>query len=146
MPPRLHFTFRRLLQLSLLLVGLTTAVHASRAPDLARFEARFAYEAKTPALADYLKKFATTVEREWFTILNESGVRPPLGSHVTMHFTLTAGGEVDVVGVDDAGSGRTGVWTCIEALQRQQPYGKWTDDMIAAAGRNPTFSYTFYHR
>lgn len=132
--------------LALSLACVTTAGYASRAPDLARFEARFQTETKSPALAGYLKNFATTVEREWFTILEESGVRPPLGSHVTMHFTLTADGEVDVVGVDDAGSGRSGVWTCIEALQRQQPYGKLTDEMIAAAGRNPTFSYTFYHR
>jgi hypothetical protein len=133
-------------QLSVLALCLATSCQASRAPDLARFEARFHSETKAPVLEGYLREFATTVEREWFTILNESGVRPPAGSHVTMHFTLTTDGEVDVVGVDDAGTGRTGVWTCIEALQRQQPYGKWTDEMVAAAGRNQTFSYTFYHR
>lgn len=146
MIPRFPFSFRHLAQSSVLALCLTTAAYGERTPDLARFEARFVSEAKSPALAGYLKEFATTVEREWFTILQESGVRPPQGSHVTMHFTLTADGEVDVVGVDDAGSGRSGVWTGIEALQRQQPYGKWTDEMIAAAGRNPTFSYTFYHR
>jgi hypothetical protein len=144
--PRCPLSLRYFVLSTVVALGLTTAGHASRAPDLAHFEARFLTEAKSPALAGYLKEFTTTVEREWFTILEESGVRPPAGSHVTMHFTLTADGEVDVVGVDDAGSGRTGVWTCIEALQRQQPYGKLTDEMIAAAGRNPTFSYTFYHR
>jgi hypothetical protein len=146
MPARFPFFVRRLVPSSLLLLCLTTAGYGSRAPDLARFEARLLSEAKSPALAGYLKEFATKVEREWFTILEESGARPPSGSRVTMHFTLTADGEVDVVGVDDVGSGRAGVWTGIDALQRQQPYGKLTDEMIAAAGRNPTFSFAFYHR
>jgi len=146
MPSRFLSSLRRLVQSGILLGCLTTAGAGTSGSDLARFEAPFLTEAKSPALAGYLKQFATTVEREWFTILQESGVRPPAGSHVTMHFTLSTDGEVDVVGVDDAGTGRTGVWTCIEALQRQQPYGKWSDEMIAAAGRNPTFSCTFYHR
>jgi hypothetical protein len=146
MSPRSPFLLFRLLPASLLALCLTTVVYGSRTPDLSRFEARFLSDAKSPALAGYLKQFASTVEREWFTILEESGVRPPAGSHVTMRFALTPEGEVDVVGVDDAGCGRTGVWTCIEALQRQQPYGKWTEEMIAAVGRDQTFSFTFYHR
>ena len=146
MTPRFPFSLCRLVQSSFLVLCLTTAGYGSRAPDLARFEARLLSEAKSPALAGYLKEFATKVESEWFTILQESGARPPSGSRVTMHFILTADGEVDVVGVDDMGSGRTGVWTGIEALQRQQPYGKLSDEMIAAAGRNPTFSFAFYHR
>jgi hypothetical protein len=143
---RFPFSCRYLVSLSVLVLGLTTLGYGSRAPDLARFEARFHSESKAPVLDGYLKEFATTVEREWFTILQESGVRPPAGSHVTMRFTLNADGEVDVVGVDDAGTGRTGVWTCIEALQRQQPYGKWNEEMLAAAGRDQTCSFTFYHR
>lgn len=146
MIPRFPFSLRYAMQTAVLALCLTATAHGSRAPDLARFEARFHNEVKSPVLAGYLKEFAGTVEREWFTILQESGVRPPVGSYVTMQFVLNADGEIDVVGVEDAGCGRTGVWTCIEALQRQQPYGKWTDEMIAAAGRDQTLKFTFFHR
>jgi hypothetical protein len=73
-------------------------------------------------------------------------VSPPHGSHVTITFKINSKGETDIIKVEDADSGKQGVWSCQNAIQARQPYGKWTDQMIAVLGDDQTLTFGFYYQ
>jgi hypothetical protein len=84
--------------------------------------------------------------QQWYRILEESRVSPPHGSHVTITFKINSKGETDIIKVEDADSGKQGVWSCQNAIQARQPYRKWSDQMIAVLGDDQTLTFGFYYQ
>ena len=94
----------------------------------------------------YLAELEEIVVTQWYRILEESHVSPPRGSHVTITFKINSQGETEIIKVEDADSGKQGVWSCQNAIQARQPYRKWTDQMIAVLGDEQQLVFGFYYQ
>ena len=95
---------------------------------------------------EYLNEMLETIQVTWYRILEESRVSPPRGSHVVVTFKINAKGETDIVKVEDADSGKQGVFSCQNAITYPQPYPKWSQQMIAALGDQQELSLAFYYQ
>jgi hypothetical protein len=95
---------------------------------------------------DYLNQLIEVVQISWYRILAESRVSPPRGSKVSITFTINAQGETDIVKVEDEGAGRQGVFSCQNAIQARQPYGKWSEQMVALLGEKQSLTFTFHYQ
>ncbi len=94
---------------------------------------------------EYLQQLIEIVDIQWNRILRESQISPPRGSHVTITFKINSLGETDIIKVEDAGSGKQGVWSCQSAITEPSPYRKWTDQMIAVLGNEQTLDFSFFY-
>ena len=103
-------------------------------------------DARWSASGEYLNELMEIVQVQWYSILQESRVSPPHGSHVIITFKINAKGETDIVKVEDADAGKQGVFSCQNAIQARQPYRKWTDQMIAVLGEEQTLTFAFYYQ
>ena len=95
---------------------------------------------------EYLNEMLQTIQVTWYRILEESRVSPPRGSHVVVTFNINAKGETNIVKVEDADSGKQGVFSCQNAITYPQPYPKWSQQMIAALGDQQELSLAFYYQ
>jgi len=102
-------------------------------------------DARWSEYGDYLNRVVETVQAQWYKILNESRVSPPRGSHVVITFRLNSRGETEIIKVEDADAGRQGVFSCQNAITYPQPYGKWSDAMIAVLGESQELTFAFYY-
>ncbi len=103
-------------------------------------------DARWSEYGEYLNELQEIVQVQWYSILEESRVSPPHGSHVIITFKLNSRGEVDIVKVEDADAGKQGVFSCQAAIQARQPYRKWTDQMIALLGDEQQLTFAFYYQ
>lgn len=94
----------------------------------------------------YLERLEEAVQAEWDNIM-ERAPYPPPGSTVTITFILNSSGEISkIIHVDSSASCTDiGVRACNSALTDPQPYGKWTDDMIAVFGTEQELTFAFYY-
>lgn len=95
---------------------------------------------------DYLNELIEIVQSQWYRILEESRVSPPRGSHVVVTFKINSKGETEIVKVEDANSGRQGVFSCQNAITYPQPYRKWTEQMISVLGEEQMITFSFYYQ
>ncbi len=103
-------------------------------------------DARWSEYGEYLHEMEEIIVQQWYRILEESRVSPPHGSHVTITFKINSKGETDIIKVEDADSGKQGVWSCQNAIQARQPYRKWSDQMIAVLGDDQTLTFGFYYQ
>jgi hypothetical protein len=103
-------------------------------------------DARWSEYGEYLNELMEIVQVQWYSILEESRVAPPHGSHVIITFKINSKGETDIVKVEDADAGKQGVFSCQNAIQARQPYRKWTDQMIAVLGEEQTLTFAFYYQ
>lgn len=103
-------------------------------------------DARWSEYGDYLQRLIETVQAAWYNILDESRIMAPRGSSVAVTFKINTRGETDIVKVEDEGAGRQAVFSCQNAIQARQPYGAWSEAMIAVLGEEQTLTFTFYHR
>jgi len=103
-------------------------------------------DARWSEYGEYLAELVEIVQIQWYSILQESRVSPPHGSHVVITFKINSKGETDIVKVEDADAGKQGVFSCQNAIQARQPYRKWTDQMIAVLGEEQTLTFSFYYQ
>jgi len=103
-------------------------------------------DARWSEYGEYLNTLIEIVQMQWYKILNESRVSPPGGSHVVITFKINSQGETEIVKVEDADAGRQGVFACQNAITYPQPYGKWSDAMIAVLGDSQELTFSFYYR
>jgi hypothetical protein len=103
-------------------------------------------DARWSEYGEYLHELEEIVVTQWYHILDESHASPPRGSHVTITFKINSKGETDIIKVEDADSGKQGVWSCQNAIQARQPYRKWSDQMIAVLGDEQTLVFGFYYQ
>jgi hypothetical protein len=95
---------------------------------------------------EYLNELIEIVQTKWYSILRESAVSPPRGSHVIVTFRINAKGETDIIKVEDSGSGKQGVFSCQNAITYPQPYRKWTEQMMAVLGDSQELTFSFYYQ
>lgn len=103
-------------------------------------------DARWSEYGEYLNELIEIVQAQWYRILEESRVSPPRGSHVIITFKINPQGETDIVKVEDADSGKQGVFSCQQAIQARQPYRKWTEQMIAVLGEEQSLTFAFYYQ
>lgn len=103
-------------------------------------------DARWSEYGEYLNTLIEIVQVQWYKILAESRVSPPRGSHVVVTFKVNAKGETEIVKVEDADAGRQGVFACQNAITYPQPYGKWSDAMIAVLGDSQELTFSFYYQ
>lgn len=102
-----------------------------------------AYDAKWSSYGEYLKKFIDSVQVQWERILYQSNIYPTAGSLVTVVFRMNSEGKIsEIVKVEGAG-GRAAQDACVSAITARDPYGAWSDEMIAALGKSQEFTFTF---
>jgi hypothetical protein len=95
---------------------------------------------------EYLNELIEIVQAQWYTILRESRVSPPRGSHVVVTFRINSKGETEITKVEDADAGKQGVFSCQNAITYPQPYRKWSDAMIAVLGDSQELTFAFYYQ
>lgn len=103
-------------------------------------------DARWSEYGEYLQELLEIVQIQWYSILRESRVSPPRGSHVIITFKINSQGETDIVKVEDAEAGKQGVFSCQNAIQARQPYRKWTEQMITVLGEEQTLTFAFYYQ
>ena len=103
-------------------------------------------DARWSEYGEYLNELIEIVQAQWYKILNESRVSPPGGSHVIVKFKINAKGDVEIVGTEDSGAGKQGVFSCQNAITYPMPYRKWTDQMVAVLGDTQELTFSFYYR
>ncbi len=102
-------------------------------------------DARWSEYGEYLHELEAIIVAQWYLINDESRISPPHGSHVTITFKINSKGETDIVTVEDADSGKLGVWSCQSAIQKRQPYRKWTEQMIILLGDEQSLTFGFYY-
>jgi hypothetical protein len=103
-------------------------------------------DARWSEYGEYMQELIEIVQTQWYRILEESRVSPPRGSHVIVTFKINSKGETEIVKVEDADSGKQGVFSCENAIQARQPYRKWTEQMISVLGDEQTITFGFYYQ
>ncbi|MDI1319662.1 MAG: hypothetical protein PSW75_05635 [bacterium] len=103
-------------------------------------------DARWSEYGEYMNRLIETVQAQWYKILEESRVSPPRGSHVIVTFRINSKGETEIVKVEDADAGKQGVFSCQNAITYPQPYGKWSDAMIAVLGESQEITFSFYYQ
>jgi hypothetical protein len=93
--------------------------------------------------AGYTSDLKTTITAQWIKILDESRVTPPKNSAAQITFTLNSRGEADIIRVNDADSGKHGVWIAQQAISEAMPLHHWTDAMIKDLDESVTGVATF---
>jgi len=102
-----------------------------------------AYDAKWSSYGEYLKKFIDSVQVQWERILYQSNIYPTEGSRVTVVFRMDSAGKIsEIVKVEGSG-GRAAEDACVSAITARDPYGAWSDEMIAALGKSQELTFTF---
>jgi hypothetical protein len=103
-------------------------------------------DARWSEYGEYLAELVEIIQVQWYSIMEESRVSPPHGSHVVITFKINSKGETDIIKVEDADAGKQGVFTCQNAIQARQPYRKWTEQMIALLGDEQELTFAFYYQ
>lgn len=103
-------------------------------------------DARWSEYGEYLQELIEIVQLQWYKILAESRVSPPRGSHVVIKFKINSKGETEIVGTEDSGAGKQGVFSCQNAITYPMPYRKWTDQMIAVLGDSQELTFSFYYQ
>lgn len=103
-------------------------------------------DARWSEYGEYLNELIEIVQSQWYKILNDSRVSPPRGTSVVVKFRINSKGEAEIIGTEDAGAGKQGVFSCQNAITYPMPYRKWTDQMIAVLGDSQELTFSFYYQ
>jgi hypothetical protein len=95
---------------------------------------------------DYLQSVIQMVQDAWAAQLAENRIPSSSGSTVSVTFVLNSKGEVSrVVGTHPSPEAPPGVGdVCVTAINKNAPYGGWTDDMISALGNEQQLTFSFH--
>jgi len=105
-----------------------------------------ARDARWSEYGEYYNRMIETIQAQWYKILEESRVSPPRGSHVSITFRINSQGETEIVKLEDSDAGKQGIFSCSNAITYPQPYGKWSDAMIAVLGDSQELTFVFYYQ
>lgn len=104
-----------------------------------------AYNAKWSAYGEYLQKFIESVDIQWKRIVEQSSVYPVAGTKVVVKFRMDSKGAIaEILKVESSG-GRTAQDACVSAIVAREPYGAWSDDMVAILGDSQEITFTFHY-
>jgi hypothetical protein len=97
----------------------------------------------------YLKGVTSSIQAQWNEIREENLNAITDGSTVSVAFILNSDGQVSrVLDHDDHGTQASTytIHACIQAVGDGAPYALWTDEMIAALGKEQKIVVTFFVR
>jgi len=103
-------------------------------------------DAKWSNYGTYLQKMVEIVQAQFDKLNYESRIYPPVGSTVTVKFTLNNKGEVRITAVDASKGTDAAAKICTSSIGIPSPFGPWTDDMVAMLGDQQEMTYDFYYR
>jgi hypothetical protein len=103
------------------------------------------YNARWDEYGAYLQKLIEKVQIQWEREIVHSSARPPSGAAVRVTFIIDDQGNITGVTPDDGGAPPQFKRGCVSAVTAGAPYGKWSDDMVAALGRKQKMSLAFYY-
>lgn len=130
---------------------LAPSVVKARATPLAHREfgteniGAIAYSAKWSAYGEYLQKFIESVDIQWKRIIEQSSVYPVAGTKVAVKFRMDSKGAIAEIIKVQGGGGRAAEDACVSAIVARDPYGEWSDDMIAVLGQSQEITFTFHY-
>lgn len=129
----------------------TSTVNARQAPTIknefgSKNIGAVAYSAKWSAYGEYLQRLIDAVQGQWERLILRSAFYPTAGAVVKVTFKIDAKGEIfEVVAVQGSG-GELAQRLCVSSITERAPYGEWTDDMIAALGKEQELTFTFFYQ
>jgi hypothetical protein len=94
----------------------------------------------------YLGHMLGAIQWKWEKLLIDQAEYPPIGTSVTVKFTLNAQGETSSVHKVYGNSSALGQEACMDAISHKTNYGKWTDQMIADLGTSQDITIAFYYQ
>jgi hypothetical protein len=105
------------------------------------------FDPRWSGFSGYLNKMTTAVQTEWDHIRITNNVYPKSGTLVTVKFVMNSKGMITrIVNVDTApGTPDVAGRTCVAAITAHQPYGDWTDEMVATLGTDQEMTLSFYY-
>jgi hypothetical protein len=104
-----------------------------------------AYNAKWSNYGVYMQRLIETVQVSWDSIVDQSNIRPPSGTIVTVTFILNSKGEIAKFIRHTPDGQAPAIDACVSGIANPAPYGPWTDDMIAVLGDEQEMTFTFYY-
>ncbi|MEO6876548.1 MAG: hypothetical protein ABI222_17165 [Opitutaceae bacterium] len=103
-------------------------------------------DAKWSNYGTYLQKMVEIVQAQFDKLNYESRISPPVGTTVTVKFTLNSKGEVRITAVDASRGSDAAAKICTSSIGIPSPFGPWTDDMKAMLGEEQEMTYDFYYQ
>ena len=103
-------------------------------------------DARWSEYGEYLNEVLEIIQIKWYSILKESRLAPPKGSHVVIIFRINSKGAIAIAKAEDAGAGTLGVAAAQNAITHSQPYKKWTEQMVAVLGDSQQITLSFYYQ
>jgi hypothetical protein len=105
-----------------------------------------AYDAKWSAYGEYIQRLIDAVQAQWERLIIRSPIYPTRGTTVRVTFKINSSGNIpEIVKVESPGE-RTAEYLCISAITERAPYGEWSEDMIAALGREQEMTFRFFYQ
>jgi len=106
---------------------------------------RLAFNAKATEFGDYDYAFIRAVEARWYYYIDNNLVTPRAGK-VTCEFKLTYDGRITDMKIENNDVGEVLGMFCRNAIEDNQKYPKWPDDMRRTIGSNSReIRFTFYY-
>ncbi|MEY4488653.1 MAG: hypothetical protein RIQ79_1161, partial [Verrucomicrobiota bacterium] len=104
------------------------------------------YNAKWDAYGEYIQRLIDAVQVQWERLIIRSPVYPTPGTSVKVTFKINAAGTIsEIVKVESQQGEKTAEYLCISAITERAPYGEWSDDMIAALGKEQEMTFRFFY-
>ncbi len=110
---------------------------------------RVAFDAKATEFGEYDRDFIAAVESRWHYLIENNMVTPRVGK-VILEFKLTHDGRITDMKIQDNEVGDILGLFCRNAVEDNQRYKEWPDEMRRKIGLNPrdirfTFYYNYYN-
>ena len=106
---------------------------------------RVAFDAKATPFGDYDLAFISAVETRWRYLIDNNLVTPRAGK-VICEFKLTYDGRITDMKIENNDVGEILGMFCRNAIEDNQRYPKWPDDMRRTIGANSReIRFTFYY-
>lgn len=115
-------------------------------PTAATASSPVAWDPEWQPFQPYLNELITGVQQQWERVTVESRVYPSSGTKVVVKFTLNPQGQVAEILSVDSTAGAQAEKACVMAIAGRAPYGRWTDEMVAALGQTQALTFTFFYQ
>jgi acid phosphatase (class A) len=103
-------------------------------------------DARWSNYAEYLQEMIERIQAKWYGLLGDIRPVPPRSTHVSVSFRLKATGEVQIIKIEDYGSGKPGVLACQNAVTSLEPYRQWSPGMVTVLGQSQDLTFQFYYQ
>ena len=103
------------------------------------------FDARWNEFGQYLNEMSEIVRTQWYVLLEDRQSMPAAHTYAVITFRLKSNGDTEIIKVDEETCGKVGVWNCITAIQKPQPYRHWSKEMIGVLGEEQTLTFKFYY-